>query len=399
MRFEFNRLFLIFLSLILSFSEFSSAQQPKDNLPAISIDRIRADLKYLAGDQLQGRGVGSRGEELATDYIAAEFQKAGLKPSGDRNTYFQAVPLVIVKTGPDATLVSIKGDEKSSFKLEDEFVGISQTQRSEDFDAEAIFVGHGITAPEFNWDDYKDTDVKGKVVVLFTNEPPSDDPKFFNGKSLTYYGRWTFKYQEAARRGAKAVFIIHTSESAGYPYGVVRKLKGAQLEREASSPALACAGWLSARAGERILAHIGLTVEEALKKADTKGFKPIPLGIRLKGHIPTTVQKIASKNVIGSVEGSDPTLKSEIVLFTAHWDHLGVGKSSLGKEEIFNGALDNGSGCSILLELALRLVSHEPQTQTIRCIHGDNRRRKRLAGGSLLRGPSHSAARQDSDEL
>ncbi len=255
----------------------------------------------------------------------------------------------------------IQGGKSTPFKLEEEFVGMSHTQRSEDFDAEAIFVGHGISAPEFGWDDYKDTDVKGKVVILFTNEPPSDDPKFFNGKSLTYYGRWTYKFEEATRRGATAVFIIHTPETAGYPYSVVRTIKGAQLLRDPGAPALAFAGWMSARAGDKVLASIGLTVEEALKRADTRGFKPIPLGTRLKGHIPTTVQRVASKNVIGAAEGSDPKLKAEIVLFTAHWDHLGVRQSSLGTQEVFSGALDNASGCSILMELARAWTATNPK--------------------------------------
>ena len=329
--------------------------------PPISIERIRTDLKYLASEPLQGRGVGTRGEELATDYIASQFQKAGIKGAGERGSYFQGVPLVIVKTGTEATLQMVKGETNLPFKLEEDFAGVSHTQKSEDFEGDAIFVGHGISAPELGWDDYKDIDVKGKVVVLFTNEPPSDDPKFFNGKSLSYYGRWTYKFEEATRRGAKAALIIHTAETAGYPYSVVKTVKGAQLKRELDAPALAFAGWLSSRAGERVLASIGLTVVEALKKADTKGFTPIPLGTVLKGHIPTTVQTISSKNVAGIIQGSDPQLKSEIVLFTAHWDHLGVARSSPGREEVFAGALDNASGCSILLELARAWAAMDPK--------------------------------------
>jgi Zn-dependent M28 family amino/carboxypeptidase len=328
------------------------AQADTKAQPAISIDRMRADVKYLSSDRLQGRGVGTRGEELATDYIAEAFQKAGLKPMGDNGTYFQKVPLVLVKTKPEATLECVKDGASTSLKLDDEFVGTSYTQQSEDFEGDAIFVGHGITAPEYGWDDYQGIDVKGKVVVLFTNEPPSEDVAFFNGKSLTYYGRWTYKYEEATRRGAKAVFIIHTPESAGYPYSVVRTVKGAQLLRDPKDHALAFAGWLSSGAGEKLLAKAGLTVADALKQADTRGFKAIPLGFKLKGHIPTGVQKIISKNVIGAVEGSDPTLKSEAVLFSAHWDHLGVKQSSVGVEEIFSGAQDNATGCAILMETA-----------------------------------------------
>jgi Zn-dependent M28 family amino/carboxypeptidase len=338
-----------------------SAEGGQAGQPAISIERIRGDVKYLASDELQGRGIGSRGEDLAVDYIARQFEKAGLKPAGQRGTFFQAVPLVMVTTGPKATLAAIKKDETTAFKLEDEFVGVTKTQQSEDFDAEAIFLGHGITAPEFGWDDYQGVDVKGKVVVVFTNEPPSDDPKFFGGKALTYYGRWTYKYEEATRRGAKAVLIIHNNETAGYPYSVVRKLKGAQIQRAESSPALAFAGWLSIKAGDKLLAYAGLTVDEALKKAATRGFKAIPLGVRIKGHIPTTVQKIVTQNVIGVAEGSDPALKSEAVIFTAHWDHLGAGKSTVGTNDIFYGALDNATGCAVLLEMARLWASQQPR--------------------------------------
>jgi Zn-dependent M28 family amino/carboxypeptidase len=327
--------------------------------PATAIDRMRSDLKYLASEQLEGRGIGSRGEELAIEFIARHFEKAGLKPAGERGTFYQAVPLVMVATGPKATLEFIKGEQATAFKLEEEFAGTSKTQQSEDFDAEAIFLGHGITAPEFGWDDYKDVDVKGKVVVVFTNEPPSDDPKFFGGKALTYYGRWTYKYEEATRRGAKAVLIIHTAETAGYPYTVVKKLKGAQIQRSGARPALAFAGWLSAQGGDKLLASIGLTVDEALKKADTRGFKAIPLGVRIRGHVPTTVQKIVTKNVIGLVEGSDPALKGEAVMFTAHWDHLGVGRSTGVANAIHYGALDNGTGCAVLLEMARMWSSQE----------------------------------------
>ena len=202
--------------------------------PEISADRIKAHVAYLASDRLEGRGTGTRGEFLATEYLAAEFQKAGLKPIGERGTYFQPVPLVRVITSPQSTLRAVKGETTLNIPCEEGFSGMSQTQKElEEFDAEAVFVGHGITAPEFEWDDYQNMDVKGKIVVLFTNEPPSTDPKFFGGTALTYYGRWTYKFEEAARRGAKACFIIHTNETAGYPYSVVRPLEGAQLKREA----------------------------------------------------------------------------------------------------------------------------------------------------------------------
>ncbi|HTI50016.1 MAG TPA: M28 family peptidase, partial [Planctomycetaceae bacterium] len=268
-------------------------------------------------------------------------------------------PLVRVTTSPLSTLEAVKDGAVHRIPCEEGFAGLCQTQQErEEFDAEAIFVGHGITAPEFGWDDYQGVDVKGKVVVLFTNEPPSSDPAFFGSAALTYYGRWTYKFEEAARRGARACFIIHTNETAGYPFSVVQRLEGAQLKREPGQPALAFAGWLSRAAGEKILGFSGRAVEEALKEADTKGFRPSSLGINLKGKIATHLENFVSHNVVGLVEGSDPALKSEAIVFTAHWDHLGVGKAVLG-DTIYNGAADNATGCGLLLELA-RAWSAQP---------------------------------------
>lgn len=327
----------------------------------LSPERMKAAVAYLASDRLEGRGPGTRGEFLTTEYLAAEFKKSGLKPIGERGTYFQPVPLVRVVTSPKSTLRAFKGEMLFDIPCEEGFSGMSQTQKEhEEIDAEAIFLGHGITAPEFNWDDYQGIDVKGKVVVLFTNEPPSDDPKFFGGKALTYYGRWTYKFEEAARRGARACFIIHTRETAGYPYSVVRPLDGAQLKRDTNQPALAFAGWLSEAAGEKLLALSGRTVDGALKEANTRGFKPYALGIRLKGSFPTRVEKFMSNNVVGMVEGSDPALKLEAVIFTAHWDHLGVGRAVLG-DAIYNGAADNATGCALLLELARAWAAQSPR--------------------------------------
>jgi Zn-dependent M28 family amino/carboxypeptidase len=322
--------------------------------PAVSADRVKEAVKYLASDQLEGRGPGdTRGEELTTRYLADEFKKAGLKPLGEKDSYFQPVPLVSVETLKTSTLKLVKGDTATELPIEDGFAGTNKTQGAkEEFDADAVFVGHGISAPEFGWDDYKDFDVTGKVVVLFTNEPPSDDAKFFGGTALTYYGRWSYKYEEATRRGAKAVLIIHTAETAGYPYSVVKVLDGMQMKRDPKSPALAFAGWVSGKGGEQLLGHAGKSVDAALKEARTKGFKPYPLGVKLKGKIDSEVKSIVSKNVVGIVEGSDPELKAEAVVFTAHWDHLGIKTGGTLGDAIYNGAADNATGCGLLLELA-----------------------------------------------
>ncbi len=332
----------------------------------ISGERLRAHVKFLSSDSLEGRGVGTRGEKLATEYIATQFELIGAKPAGDRGTYFQRVPMVGATTQPGATLAAVGSSQTASFKWLDEFVGVTELQQAADqFEADAVFVGHGISAPEFHWDDFKGTDVKGKVLVLFTNEPPSEDPKFFGGRALTYYGRWTYKYEEAARRGAKAVLIVHTTPTAGYGYDVVRSSWGKedpQLKLAAGAPALAFAGWLSQAAGERLFGLSGKKVDEMLAAANSRDFRPIPLPFKIRANIPTKIRQIESRNVVAIIPGSDPELKSQAVIFTAHWDHLGIGPAVKG-DSIYNGAVDNATGCAILLELARawQSLEHKPR--------------------------------------
>jgi Zn-dependent M28 family amino/carboxypeptidase len=336
----------------------------------ISGERMRAHVKFLASDLLEGRGVGTRGGELATAYIASQFALVGAQPAGENGTYFQRVPMVGATTSSNATLSAVGPSQTVSFKWLDDFVGVSELQQPTDqFDAEAVFVGHGIVAPEFHWDDFKGVDVKGKVLVLFTNEPPSTDPKFFGGRALTYYGRWTYKYEEAARMGAKAVLIIHTTPTAGYGYDVVKSSWGKedpQLKLPAGQPALAFAGWLTQDAAAKMLALSGKTVDELLTAANSRDFKPIPLGIHIRGNIPTEIRQIQSSNVIAKVEGSDPQLKSEAVIFTAHWDHLGIGPAVDG-DSIYNGAVDNATGCAMIIEMARAwaALEHKPKRSAI----------------------------------
>lgn len=345
------------LLLIVAIAAFAQA-------PEVSGDRIRAHVKYLASDQLEGRGVGTRGEKLATDYIASQFAIIGAKPAGDHGTYFQQVPLVGVTTQPNATLAAVGANQTVTFHWLDDFVGVNELQQSKDqFEAEAVFVGHGIVAPEFRWDDFKGVDVKGKVLVLFTNEPPSDDPKFFGGRALTYYGRWTYKYEEAARHGAKAVLIIHTTPTAGYGYDVVRSSWGKedpQLKLAAGQSALAFAGWLSEDAGAKLAAMAGKTVDTLLSAANSPDFRPIPLGIRIRADIPSKIRQIQSRNVIAMIPGSDPNLRSQAVMFTAHWDHLGIGPAVNG-DSIYNGAVDNATGCGMLIEMARAWANVNPK--------------------------------------
>ncbi len=321
----------------------------------ISGESIRAHVKYLASDELEGRGVGTRGEKLATEYIAAQLQAEGLRPGGDNGSYFQRVPLVGATTESSATLTISGKTGRRALNFVKDYVGTASSQKPENnFDAEAVFVGHGISAPEFGWDDYKGEDLAGKVLIYFTNEPPSEDPSFFGGPALTYYGRWTYKFEEAARRGAVAAFIIHTTETAGYGWGVVSSSwsqEHPELKLKPGERGLAFAGWLSQEAGARLTAGSGKTLADLLAMANQKSFRPIHLGIHLVGHIPVKLREIESRNVIGRVDGSDPQLKSQAVLFTAHWDHFGIGVPVNG-DRIYHGAVDNATGCAVVLELA-----------------------------------------------
>jgi Zn-dependent M28 family amino/carboxypeptidase len=320
----------------------------------ISTEKLRAHVKYLASDELEGRGVGTRGGQLATNYLAAQLQAEGVAPAGENGSYFQAVPLVGVQTTNASRLSFTSKAGTTAFKYVTDFVGAPFSQKPvNNFSAPAIFVGHGISAPEYGWDDYKGVDVKGKVLVFFTNEPPSTDPHFFGGTALTYFGRWTYKFEEATRRGAVAAIIIHTTPTAGYGWEVVRgSNSGAhwQEKLEPGQPALKFAGWVTEKAGEKLTASTGKTLAELLAMANKKSFSPIPLG-RITGRIPARIRHVESRNVAGRVAGSDPNLASQVVLFTAHWDHLGIGIPIKG-DKIYNGAVDNATGCAMLLELA-----------------------------------------------
>jgi Zn-dependent M28 family amino/carboxypeptidase len=327
-------------------------------------EKIRPHVRFLAHDLLEGRGVGQRGGQLAAQYLAAQFAAAGLKPGAPGGGWFQPVPLRVVEVAPGPSLSAEAGGKRLAWRWLDDFVGTSHRQEpAVDLDAEAVFVGHGITAPEYGWDDYAGVDVRGKVVVLFTNEPPSEDESFFKGRALTYYGRWTYKYEEAARRGAVAALIIHTTPTASYGWQVVRAngRPQPQVRRREGEPALAFAGWITEQAGAQLAELAGEKLEELLKAADTRGFRARPLGrVKIRGRMQFRVKEIETENVVGLAPGSDPKLAAEAVVFSAHWDHLGVGEPVNG-DNIYNGALDNATGCAMLIEMARAWASMEPK--------------------------------------
>jgi Zn-dependent M28 family amino/carboxypeptidase len=322
---------------------------------SIDPEKIRAHVRFLSLDLLEGRGPGKRGAELAAEYIATQFALSGLEPAGDDGTYFQRVPLLAVHTVEDKTKFSFVPANGKPVELAygTEIVSKDQTgQQTAEINAPIVYVGYGIHAPEYNWDDYAGVDVKGKIVLLIVNEPPSNDEKFFKGKALTYYGRWTYKYEEAARRGAVGVLIIHRTDLASYGWEVVRNSQAIEKSYLQGDPVarLQAAAWIQHSVAQQLLTLAGLgDLDQAIDAAGKRGFHATELSVRLKGHVESQVRRYDSTNVIGKVAGV--SAENKAVFYSAHYDHLGIDPSAKG-DGIYNGAADNATGCGILLEMA-----------------------------------------------
>ena len=336
-------------------------QAARDAAASIDAEKIRAHVRFLSLDLLEGRGPGTRGAELAAEYIATQFALAGVEPGGDNGTYFQRVPLVAVHTIEDKTKFSFVPANGQPVELAygSEIVSKDQTgQATADFNAPIVFVGYGIHAPEYNWNDYagpdgKDIDLKGKIALVIVNEPPSDDEKFFKGKALTYYGRWTYKYEEAARRGAVGVLIIHRRDLASYGWEVVRNSQAIEKSYLQGDPdaTLRAAAWIQHDVAQRLFTLAGLgDLDKAIELAGKpRVFHAVELPVKLQAHVESRVRHYVSSNVVGKVPGVSAT--NQAVLYTAHYDHLGIDPDAKG-DNIYNGAADNGTGCGILLEMA-----------------------------------------------
>jgi Zn-dependent M28 family amino/carboxypeptidase len=324
-------------------------------METITPDHIRQHVRFLSHDLLEGRGTGQRGGDVAAEYIATQFALYGLKPAGDNGSYMQKVPLVGITPSPETRFWFVP-PHGSAMELKplDDYVAYDETQQPQsDVDADLVYVGYGIEAPEYKWDDYKGTDVKGKVLLMLVNEPPSDDPKFFKGPALTYYGRWTYKYEEAARKGAVGAILIHKTDMASYGWEVVRNSNSGEKSflKAEEQPQLKVASWIQLGVAQKLASVAHMDLDKMFADARSPGFKPVELPIKLKAHMVSKIRRFDSNNVLAMVPGSDRKLKDEAIMYTAHYDHLGV-RPDVPGDNIYNGAQDNATGCGILLEIA-----------------------------------------------
>ena len=337
-------------------------------LPQFDEVDLRATIKALSSDAFGGRAPGSPGEKLTTDYISSKFKEYGLAPANG-TSYLQEVPLKQITADPTAELDVSGGSAPLKFAYATDMV-VSTPRPEATVSLKAsplVFAGYGIVAPEYKWNDYAGLDVKGKTVVVLVNDPgyATGDPKLFDGKAMTYYGRWTYKYEEAARQGAAGILIVHDLGPAGYPWEVVRGSWTGPLEElppgKGYLPLIQ--GWITHDAAERLFAASGMKFDDLTKQAAVRGFKPVPLKLKADLTLHNTVKDIVSHNVVALVKGS--ARPDDVVVYSAHWDHLGMRTDADGKTDIFHGAIDNGSGIAGLLEIARAMAAAKPQRSVL----------------------------------
>jgi Zn-dependent M28 family amino/carboxypeptidase len=339
--------------------------------------KMRERVIRLSADDFEGRGPGTDGGRKAARYIADQMKRAGIAP-GNGRSYFQYVPLTGVKADPNSQL-NIAGTKGSgSFKFGEDFVVTTGTQTAKtSINAELVFVGYGIDAPQYNWNDYKGdrSEFKGKVLVMMVNDPPatSNEPNLFQGRALTYYGRWTYKFEEAARRGAAGVLLIHTDNSAGYGWNVVRTSNGnwryeITRARRDKTPIVNARGWITNDSAKKIFSYAGLDLDQLRRSAARRDFRPVNTGLIAQLELNSEVKSFRSPNVVGIVSGSDKKLASEFVVLSAHWDHLGIGEADRNGDRIYNGAYDNASGVAALIgigEVVAKMTKAERPKRSI----------------------------------
>ncbi|MDQ3016246.1 MAG: M28 family metallopeptidase [Bacteroidota bacterium] len=349
------------------FAAFYSCKENKGTSnPAISEETLRTHISVLASDSFEGRKPFTYGERKTLEHLESEAKKLGLQP-GNGSSFLQDVPLVEIHGHASDTL-QLAGPTSLSLTLGDQFVAF--TQRAVDSvvveNSEVVFCGYGVIAPEYNWNDYAGLDVKGKTVIVLVNDPGlgSDDSTFFKGNTMTYYGRWTYKYEEAARQGAAAIFIVHETSMAGYPYNVVQGAgSGAKLNlRNIGYEPCKVQGWLSLNAAKEIFSTANMDLQPVMQAARKPGFKPIPLPYKANLSIRNDVKEDVSKNVVAIIPGTESP--DEYIIYSAHWDHFGIG-AVINNDSIYNGAEDNASGSAGLLAIAEAMMKNGPMKRTI----------------------------------
>jgi Zn-dependent M28 family amino/carboxypeptidase len=340
------------------------AAQSKSQITAAEID---AHLRFLSSDLLEGRAPGTRGGRLTAEYIASQLRASGVEP-GVNGSYFQPVPIDVMTTQPASVRAAASGKATATLRQPDDVVlwGGSAVQQGA-ARGELVFVGYGASAPEYRWNDFKDVDVKGKVLLVLVNDPPApaSEPTLFGGRAMTYYGRWTYKFEEAERRGAAGMLIVHRTDQAGYGWQVVVGSNSTEhrlLSRDPKlPPPLGVRGWITDSAASALLRQAGLDMAALRKQAESREFRPVPTGITLDLSVASSITRLTSENVVGVVRGRDPVLNKQYVALSGHWDHLGIGTPVSG-DSIYNGASDNGSGIAALLAVA-RVAASQPRSR------------------------------------
>src|SRR6202140_60586 len=350
---------VLLTAALLAIVSVSSADAQTDNAASrINPQVIDAHLRFLSSDLLEGRAPATRGGQIAEEYIATQLQAFGVRPGVEDSSYFQRVPIDVVKADPTTIKVTASGKANANLRFTDDVVVWpgSATDASSAH-GELVFVGYGATAPEYRWDDFKGSDVRGKILLVLVNDPPATaaEPNLFGGKAMTYYGRWTYKYEEAERRGAAGMLIVHTTERAGYPWQVVvgsNSVEHRLLPRAAAAPPpIGVRGWITDSAATALLAQAGLNMADLRKRAEARDFRPISTGIIIDASMRNSLHHMSANNVVGVVRGIDPIVRDEYVAYSAHWDHLGIGPAAAG-DSIYNGAADNASGVASILTIA-----------------------------------------------
>src|SRR5687768_5473747 len=347
----------------------TAAHKPVSELPNIDQNRVLEHIKALSSDEYEGRLPGTKGEDLTVKYISDQYKAVGLEPGNPDRTWVQRVPLVGI-TGKPSALTVTRGAQKTPLAYGTDMIAWSRhvADRVSVDASDMIFVGYGVEAPEFQWDDYKGIDTKGKTLVMLVNDPlvpgadGQPDPKVFGGPAMTYYGRWTYKYEKGAEKGAAAVLIIHETAPAGYGWNVIQGFGGERFDLETPDKNLGRAkieGWIHLDRARELFKNAGQDFDALKKAATSRDFKPVPLNAKASMSVTNTLRRVQSQNVIGKLAGSDPALRNEYIVYTGHWDHLGVGPAING-DTIYNGAIDNATGIGAILEIARAFKQVQP---------------------------------------